>query len=70
MSVSNATLDMKLTGPAAPWAAPTGEVPVVPGFVPDCDWESRFSNVVDSICRDYKEQLPSFLEFTWNSPVS
>ncbi len=64
--MSNATLEMTLTKTPAAWAAPTGEVPVVPGLVPDCEWESQFSNVVDSICRDYTGELPSFLDLTWD----
>ena len=46
--------------------APAGVEPTGPGFVPDCEWESKFSSVVDSVCRDYTGELPSFLDLTWD----
>jgi len=63
--VSNATLEMTMN--AAPTlTAPAGVEPTGPGFVPDCEWESKFSSVVDSVCRDYTGELPSFLDLTWD----
>lgn len=69
ITVSNSTLEMNLTTLPAPWAAPTGEQPIIGGtvaLIPDCDWESKFSEVVDSICNDYTGELPSFLDLTWD----
>lgn len=52
------------------WGPPTLETPVVDTHngttIPDCDWEWKFSELVDSICTDYDTPLPSFTSFSWD----
>ena len=33
--------------------------------MPDCNWEWKFSSIVDSVCADYKD-LPSFMSLRWD----
>ena len=51
------------------WGPPTVETPFVEletVTIPDCDWESKFSELVDSICTEYDTPLPSFTSYSWD----
>jgi hypothetical protein len=54
------------------WGPPTGETAVVVGARAvarsEREWESKFSEVVDSICADYgtATNLPSFMSHRWD----
>ena len=66
------TSQLTMTFASAPrtWGPPTLETPVVElemaTTIPDCDWESKFSELVDSICTEYDTPLPSFTSYSWD----
>jgi hypothetical protein len=50
------------------WGSPTDLVwadTSVPAAMPDCNWEWKFSSIVDSVCAHYKD-LPSFMSLSWD----
>ena len=70
LNVTTSQLTMTdASGPRA-WSPPTLENRVVEfeaaTTIPDCDWEWKFSELVDSICTDYDTPLPSFTSFSWD----
>jgi len=66
------TSQLTMTGASAlrAWDPPTLETPVVElemvTMIPDCDWEWKFSELVDSICTEYDTPLPSFTSYSWD----
>jgi hypothetical protein len=66
--VTNSQLTMTVAPAPLAEGSPTAETLVateIESTIPDCDWEWKFSAVVDSICADYGT-LPSFTSFSWD----
>ena len=75
MIVTTSQLTMTLAPAPHTWGPPTAETAVIAAAgataeiaasIPDCDWASKFSEVVDSICADYGTDLPSFMSLRWD----
>ncbi len=73
--MTTSQLTMTLTSAPHAWGPPTLETAVITATaampdvvtsIPDCDWESKFSEVVDAICADYGSSLPSFMSLRWD----
>jgi hypothetical protein len=61
-------LDVQTAAPTA--AYDWSETDMVPaadaGLIPDCEWELKFSSVVDSICDSASSPTLSFLSFSFD----